>query len=468
MDPVIGQTLGHYRIEAKLGEGGMGVVYRAFDTHLDRLVAIKILRADASTSPGRKRRFLQEAKAASALNHPNIIHIYDISSSADTDFIAMEFVAGTTLDELIGKNSLRLRDALKYSVQIADALARAHSAGIVHRDLKPANIIVAEDGRVKLLDFGLAKLTEHVHTEAATMTMTTVEDPLTEEGLIVGTVAYMSPEQVEGRNVDARSDIFSFGSVLYEMVTGRRPFEGATKMSTLSAILQKEPTPPAGLTPNLPPELGKIILHCLRKDRDRRTQHMDDIKLELEELRDDSGSDQRSLDLKANYQAPARHSDPLGAAKPEEPPALVRRLFGSSGPKPYRLWEILHIKICLRSVALLYLAWRFTKVTSGTWSLALFFAILFCCTIQIITAAALLIAGSMDRDLLRSEARKLAPWLRVFGLANAALAMMMAVWMAEGNTILAALIAFLGIVIGFTALTLKPSMDRAAIDDSNR
>jgi len=448
MDPLIGQALGHYRIEAKLGEGGMGVVYRAFDTHLDRPVAIKILRADATTSPERQRRFVQEAKAASALNHPNIIHIYDISSSGDVDFIAMEFVAGKTLHQLIGKNDLPLKDTLKYSVQIADALARAHSAGIVHRDLKPANIIVDEDGRVKLLDFGLAKLTEKtVDSEAATATMTAEDALLTEEGSIVGTVAYMSPEQAEGRKVDARSDIFSFGSVLYEMVTGRRPFEGATKMSTISAILQKEPPPPSGLAPNLPAELEKIILRCLR---------------------DDSASGKRSLASKGSDQAPARDSDSVKTAKPEEPPALVRKLFGSAGLKPYRLWEILHIKICLRNVLLVYLAWRFKNVTSGTWSLALFFAILFFGTIQSIMAAVLLFAGSMDREFLRSEARKFAPWLRAFGLANGALAISIAVWTAEGHTILAALIAFLGVAIGVTALTLKPVMDRAAIYNSNR
>ena len=254
---MIGQALGHYRIEAKLGEGGMGVVYRAFDTHLDRPVAIKILRADATTSPERRRRFQQEAKAASALNHPNIVHIYDISSSGGTDYIAMEFVDGKTLDQLIGKSGLALRDTLKYAIQIADALARAHAAGIVHRDLKPANIIVSEDGRVKLLDFGLAKLTEttvyaDVDSEAGTATMTAREDVQTEEGTIVGTIAYMSPEQAEGKKVDARSDIFSFGSVLYEMVTGRRPFEGANKISTLSAILHKEPQPLAEVAPDLP------------------------------------------------------------------------------------------------------------------------------------------------------------------------------------------------------------------------
>jgi serine/threonine protein kinase len=463
------RSISHYELIEKVGEGGMGVVYKARDTQLDRLVAIKVLPADKVANHDRKLRFVQEAKAASALNHPNIIHIYDISSSGDTDFIAMEFVAGKTLHQLIGKNDLSLRDTLKYSIQIADALARAHSAGIVHRDLKPANIIIDEDGRVKLLDFGLAKLTEKtVDSEAATATMTAEDAPLTEEGSIVGTVAYMSPEQAEGRKVDARSDIFSFGSVLYEMVTGRRPFEGATKMSTISAILQKEPPPPGGLVPNLPAELEKIILRCLRKDRDRRTQHIDDIKLALEELRGDSASGKRSLASKGSDQAPAGDSESVKTAKPEEPPALVRRLFGSAGLKPYRLWEILHIKICLRCVLLVYLAWRFKNVTSGTWSLALFFAILFCGTIQSIMAAVLLFAGSMDREFLRSEARKFAPWLRAFGLANGALAISMAVWMAEAHTILAALIAFLGIAIGVTALTLKPAMDRAAIYDSNR
>ena len=293
---MIGQLLGHYRIDSKLGEGGMGVVYRAFDTHLDRAVAIKVLRADATASPERKRRFVQEAKSASALNHPNIIHIYDINTASlpdgPTDFIAMEFVPGKTLDHCIGKNGLSLKDTLKYGIQIADALSRAHAAGIVHRDLKPANIIVADDGRVKLLDFGLAKLTEKTDDDSqdATATMTAQESPQTEEGAIVGTVAYMSPEQAEGKKVDARSDIFSFGSVLYEMVTGSRPFEGATKISILSAILHKEPAPLGELAPNAPAELEKIVVRCLRKDPERRAQHIADVKLALEELRDDSAS----------------------------------------------------------------------------------------------------------------------------------------------------------------------------------
>jgi eukaryotic-like serine/threonine-protein kinase len=307
MNPMTGQLLGHYRIEAKLGEGGMGVVYRAFDTHLDRPVAIKVLRADATTSPERKRRFVQEAKAASALNHPNIVHIYDISSSDGTDFIAMEFVAGKTLDQLIGKSGLPARDTLKYAIQIADALARAHSAGIVHRDLKPGNIMVGEDGHVKLLDFGLAKLTEATpDSEAATATMKVEHGPQTEEGTILGTVAYMSPEQAEGKKVDSRSDVFSFGSVLYEMVTGRRAFEGATRISTLSAILHKEPQPPGELAPNVPAELEKIIVRCMRKEPERRAQHAGDIKVVLEELRDDSASGKLSQTSRAVAQPRAR------------------------------------------------------------------------------------------------------------------------------------------------------------------
>jgi predicted Ser/Thr protein kinase len=458
---MIGQALGHYRIEAKLGEGGMGVVYRAFDTHLDRPVAIKILRADATASPERRRRFQQEAKAASALNHPNIVHIYDISSSGGTDYIAMEFVDGKTLDRLIGKSGLVLGDILKYAIQVADALARAHAARIVHRDLKPANIIVTEDGRVKLLDFGLAKLTAaaDIDSEAATAAMTDREGVQTEEGTILGTVAYMSPEQAEGKKLDARSDIFSFGSVLYEMVTGRRPFEGVNKISTLSAILHKEPPPLAEVAPDMPAELDKIISRCLRKDPDRRAQHAGDIKLALAELSEDSGSRKLSRAPRTGGQA---------AATPEEQPALIRKLFGSVGARAYRLWQIHHIGICLRCALLVYLAWRFKSVTSGTWSLALFFSTFLCCTIQSLMAAVLLLADSINREFLRGEALKLAPWLRAFGLASGALAMIMTVWIAEGHMILAALVAFVGIVIVVKALAVKPAMDRAAIYDPNR
>ena len=198
---MIGQMLGHYRIESKLGEGGMGVVYRARDTHLDRFVAIKVLPAEAVTNPERKRRFVQEAKAASALNHPNIVHIYDINKASSLEFMAIENVEVKTLEEVIGRKALKLSEALRYAVQIADALAKAHGAGIVHRDLKPGNLMVTPDGVVKVLDFGLAKLLEPLGDDPAAPTETM--RGRTEEGTIVGTVAYMSPEQAEGKRVDA-------------------------------------------------------------------------------------------------------------------------------------------------------------------------------------------------------------------------------------------------------------------------
>jgi serine/threonine protein kinase/tetratricopeptide (TPR) repeat protein len=270
---------GKYKIIEEIGRGGMGVVYKAQDLHLDRFAALKILPPERVADPDRKRRFVQEAKAASALNHPNIITIYDIDQEGGMDFIAMEYVAGKTLDELIGGKGLKLNETLKCGIQIADALAAAHETGIVHRDLKPGNVMVTERGLVKVLDFGLAKLTEPGSGELApTQTL----KPYTEEGMILGTVAYMSPEQAEGKRVDARSDIFSFGSMLYEMLTGCHAFQGDSKIAVLSAILHQEPAAIEGV----PPELDKIIGRCLRKDPDRRIQHMVDVKLALEELKD--------------------------------------------------------------------------------------------------------------------------------------------------------------------------------------
>src|ERR1051325_9711805 len=286
---MVGQTISHYSILEKLGSGAMGVVYKARDLHLDRFVAIKVLPADRIADPERKRRFIFEARAASALNHPNIITVHDVASQDDMDYIVMEFVSGRSLDQRIGRKGLKLGEVLKYGAQIADALAAAHAVGIIHRDLKPGNIMVTESGLVKVLDFGLAKLSS---SGPMAPTMTT---PQTEEGAIVGTIAYMSPEQAEGKPLDLRSDIFSFGSVLYEMITGRQAFRGETKLSTLSAILGKDPLPPSSTAPDLPPELEKLVLRCLRKDPDRRLQHMGDIKLALTELKEESESGRLAL-----------------------------------------------------------------------------------------------------------------------------------------------------------------------------
>ena len=282
---MVGRTLAHYRIVEKLGEGGMGVVYKAHDTHLDRAVAVKVLPPGKVADQARKQRFVREAKAASALNHPNIVTIHEIRSESDADFMVMEYVEGKTLDEIITPRGLRPAQALAYAVQIADALAKAHAAGIIHRDLKPSNVIVTGEGRVKVLDFGLAKLQEPRETTPDGTTVTA----LTEQGSVMGTPAYMSPEQAEGRQLDARSDILSFGSVLYEMATGRRAFSGE-RVSILNRVVNEDPSPPRQLAPAITPELEKIILRCLRKDPARRYQTMADLKVALEDLREESGS----------------------------------------------------------------------------------------------------------------------------------------------------------------------------------
>ena len=286
-----GTRFGPYEIVAPLGAGGMGEVYKARDHRLNRFVAIKVLPSERVAEEGRKQRFIQEAQAASALDHPNIIVIHDIAIDNGRDYLVMEYVPGKTLDALIPRTGMRLGELLKIAVQVAEGLSAAHGAGIIHRDLKPSNIIVSEHGLVKILDFGLAKLTERREVTEDDSTLT--QNPKTEAGTVMGTAAYMSPEQAEGRHVDARSDIFSFGSVLYEMVTGRPPFHGASSMSTMAAIIKDRPRPVRELVPETPAELERLIHRCLQKDPARRVQHVDDLKIAFEELSEESESESR-------------------------------------------------------------------------------------------------------------------------------------------------------------------------------
>ena len=285
---MVGRTLSHYRIVEKIGEGGMGVVYKARDTHLDRFVAIKLLQPHLVDDAERRRRFVQEAKAASALNHPNIVTVHDIDTAEDVTFIAMEYVAGKPLDEVLRRKGMRVGEALGYAIQVADALAAAHAAGIVHRDLKPSNIVVGDDGRVRVLDFGLAKLTQA--REAAGVTATMTAAPISEAGTVLGTFAYMSPEQAQGATVDARSDVFSFGVVLYEMLAGRHPFRRESRISTLAAIVGEDPKPLSDDRAPLPAEVERTVLRCLRKEPQRRWQSMSDLKSVLEDLKEESES----------------------------------------------------------------------------------------------------------------------------------------------------------------------------------
>ena len=292
---MIGTLLGHYQIIEKLGQGGMGVVYKARDLHLDRFVALKILPPDQLADPERRQRFTQEARAASALAHPNIITIHDVSSDAGVDFIAMEYVPGKTLDQLIPSTGMPLRQALKIALQAADGLAAAHAIGIVHRDVKPSNIMVGDKDRVTVMDFGLAKL-QGLVAESGASAASAMTALHTEAGRIVGTLHYMSPEQAAGRTVDERSDIFSFGSLLYQMLCGQRPFQGDSAITTLAAIIEKEPPPlPAGV----PASVEEVLARCLHKDPSQRYQHMADVVVDLQGLDGQSVSQQRRVRVRA-------------------------------------------------------------------------------------------------------------------------------------------------------------------------
>ena len=286
-----GSKLGPYEILAPLGAGGMGEVFRARDPRLGREVAIKVLPADRLSDESRRRRFVQEARAASSLNHPSIVTIHEIEQDGGVDFIVMELVPGKSLDKLIPKGGMPLGETLRLAIPIADALARAHGAGIVHRDLKPANVVVGDGAVPKVLDFGLAKLLAREDVAAEdTLSEDTAASPLSHTGAISGTPSYMSSEQATGQKLDARSDIFSFGSVLYEMVTGRRASAGGSRRDTLSAVASAHPRPPGEIAPGVPADLEKLILRCLRKDPDRRFQHMSDVRVALEDVREESAS----------------------------------------------------------------------------------------------------------------------------------------------------------------------------------
>src|SRR5512143_699824 len=286
-----GVRIGTFEIVAPLGAGGMGEVYRARDTRLGREVAIKVLPAERLSDPARRARFVQEARAASALNHPHIITIYEIESAQGVDFIVMELVRGKTLDALIPRAGMRLGEVLRIAIPLADALAAAHGAGIVHRDLKPANVMVTPEGVVKVLDFGLAKLTQAEEGAREDATTLDAREKLSHPGTVAGTPAYMSPEQASGGKVDARSDVLACGAVLYEMVTGRRPFGGGSTAEMLASLLKEQPKPPSEIVPDLPKELERIILRCLRKEPSRRFQNMLDVKVELQEVKEESDSE---------------------------------------------------------------------------------------------------------------------------------------------------------------------------------
>src|ERR1700723_1236004 len=292
--PLLGRTISHYKIVEKLGGGGMGVVYRAEDIKLKRQVALKFLPEDVAKDRISLERFEREAQAASALNHPNISTIYDIDDSGDVPFIAMELLRGSTLKHRIAGGPLPLDLILDTGIQVADALEAAHAEGIIHRDIKPANIFITDRGQAKVLDFGLAKQVGATKNIGETVTpgpgLPESDPNLPSPGPSLGTVAFMSPEQVRGEKLDARTDLFSFGLVLYEMSTGRQAFAGATSGVIFAAILEREPVPATRLNPELPAKLDEIIVKALEKDPKLRYQHAGDMRADLQRLKRDTDS----------------------------------------------------------------------------------------------------------------------------------------------------------------------------------
>ena len=400
---MIGQTIGHYRVLEKLGEGGMGVVYRAEDTRLGRQVALKALPVESANDPARRQRFQQEARAAAALNHTGIAAVHAMEEIGGSLYIVFEYVQGKNLRALLGGGAMPLDAVLELSTQVAHALASAHAHGIVHRDIKPENIVRTSEGDAKILDFGLARFSPEHQQEQQTASVR-----LTDPGTVAGTVVYMSPEQLEGKEPDFRSDIFSFGVLLYELSTGARPFEGPTLASTITRIVTAEPVPLLQRLPSVPSELDRIVRKCLRKKPGERYQSTCDLAVDLEDLRrTPSGTETR---VQAAAAAPPAAGSP---SAPAESSGFLQQPSMFHVHNPRRLWEGNLLGQMLVAGFVIHLSWLARTDVSEPW---IFPALLVLCSSLISFRIYLLALAIFNPAALPAKARSAHLWLGAAGL----------------------------------------------------
>jgi len=442
-----------YKIEQEVGRGGIGVVLRAHDITLNRFVALKMLPPSATHNREMCSRLRIEARAASALSHPAIATVYDFVERDEGSFIVYEFVEGQTLKKELERGHFTTEDILDVGVQLTNGLIAAHAHGITHRDLKPENIMLVPDDysgrRVKILDFGLAKQDRAPLTcghEQNGMETASIE---TIGGLLLGTVTYMAPEQLESRPADARTDIYALGLVLYEMAAGANPFVGNTVSSTIANILKEDAPSAQTKSPTVPAELDRILLKCLRKHAEERYQTARELLMDLRDL----------------------HSNAAGAqiVRPRETePSLLQRFFLVFGETPYRRWEIMHLRMILWCLLLAYLGWRFIASAPDKWGFALFYLELGCIALLMTLLGFLVYTGASDRGGLLREVRRMAPWIRWLTVALVLVTWAMAGFAAVSHRVLAAFLVLCGTAGGLKYLLFKAAFDRGAFPEPSQ
>lgn len=437
---MVGQTISHYRILEKLGQGGMGVVYRAEDTRLGRVVAVKALLPEHARDPVRRKRLEQEARSAAALSAPGIAQVYELEEAGEDLFIIYEFVAGQTLRCLLAGGPVARHILMRIAIETARALVAAHARGIVHRDLKPENVLQTIEGAIKILDFGLARF------ELPALDGSTRSLGLTEAGTIVGTVAYMSPEQLESKSVDFRSDIFSFGVMIYELATGQHPFKGSSPASTIANILTADPTSMVERDPLVPPELDRIVSKCLRKRPDWRYQSTRDLVVDLENLKHDSAEERRVTT----------------AITTADEESLLRQVARAFRLSPRRWWELNLLSSYAWYALFVFLAWKVRQLSGSASANVLFFSTVFAVTVLSIVRTILVNFTLFNPQELPAQVKRFAPWIQVVTLAQAFVLANMASEISGAHFMLAALLAALASGALLVAAFYERMVDRSA------